>query len=292
MLRIEDLDATRVRPEAVEGPSTTSAGSASTGTRALTSAAAAPYVQRSARIDAERLERLKAGELVYPCTCTRADIARAAAAPHAEDEGPTYPGTCAGRTADDAATGPRGPAVRLAVPGARRDRSPGTTSSRAARDRPVATSAAISWSAGERPGRRTSSPSWHDDAAMGVTQVIRGDDLVPSTPRQILLYRALGWPPPRSATCPLGRRRPTAAGWRSATARSSSPRSEPRASIPGRLVGWLARFVRLDRPRRAVRAERLDRPVPASTGLPRQPWVVSPEAVRTLERGRVPLSAG
>ena len=40
------------------------------------------------------LDRLKAQELVYPCTCTRTDIERAASAPHAEHEGPIYPGTC------------------------------------------------------------------------------------------------------------------------------------------------------------------------------------------------------
>src|SRR5262245_46265251 len=50
------------------------------------------------------LERLKAMELVYPCTCTRGDIAAAASAPHADHEGPPYPGTCAHRRAADAAT--------------------------------------------------------------------------------------------------------------------------------------------------------------------------------------------
>src|SRR5262249_50817529 len=48
------------------------------------------------------LERLKQQERVYPCTCTRADVERAASAPHAEHEGPVYPGTCAGRRAADA----------------------------------------------------------------------------------------------------------------------------------------------------------------------------------------------
>src|SRR5205823_12708693 len=42
-----------------------------------------------------------------------------------------------------------------------------------------------------------------DDADTGITEVVRGDDLVPSTPRQILLYRALGWEPPRFAHVPL-----------------------------------------------------------------------------------------
>src|SRR6185369_4956848 len=51
----------------------------------------------------EALARLQAKELVYPCTCTRADVERAASAPHADHEGPVYPGTCAGRRAADAA---------------------------------------------------------------------------------------------------------------------------------------------------------------------------------------------
>ncbi len=56
--------------------------------------------------------------------------------------------------------------------------------------------------------RHTIGPSYQlavvaDDAAMGVSQVIRGSDLVPSTPRQILLYRQLGWPEPRFGHVPL-----------------------------------------------------------------------------------------
>jgi len=42
-----------------------------------------------------------------------------------------------------------------------------------------------------------------DDAAMGVTEVVRGEDLLKSTARQLLLYRALGWPAPRFYHCPL-----------------------------------------------------------------------------------------
>ncbi len=98
MLRIEDLDTSRVRDEARsaliddlrwlgldwdEGPDI--------------GGPYAPYVQ-SERLAtyAEALERLGRDERIYPCTCTRAEIARAASAPHAGDEGPTYPGTCAG----------------------------------------------------------------------------------------------------------------------------------------------------------------------------------------------------
>src|SRR5262245_52907859 len=52
----------------------------------------------------EALRRLQARDLVYPCTCSRSDVERAASAPHAEHEGPAYPGTCAGRRVADAAT--------------------------------------------------------------------------------------------------------------------------------------------------------------------------------------------
>ncbi len=105
ILRIEDLDTTRVRPGAAEGMIEDlrwlgfdwDEGPDVGGPHA-------PYVQ-SQRLGSivEALERLKRLDLVYPCTCTRAEIARAASAPHAEDEGPSYPGTCAERDATDAA---------------------------------------------------------------------------------------------------------------------------------------------------------------------------------------------
>ena len=118
ILRVEDLDATRVRPEADRG--------AIDDLRWLgldwdegpdVGGPSAPYVQSRAdgRVRRAALERLKAAELVYPCTCTRADIARAASAPHAEDEGPTYPGTCSGRSRRRRRGAGR-PPVRLAVP--------------------------------------------------------------------------------------------------------------------------------------------------------------------------------
>src|SRR5262249_47030980 len=136
-----------------------------------------PYVQ-SERMPAYAvsLEQLKRSELVYPCTCTRADIERAAAAPHAEDEGPTYPGTCSARSvADTPALGDRPFAWRFRVP-------PGPVAwddlvlgrveidpSRMGGDFVVARSPA---------GVSYQLAVVHDDATMGVTQVIRGDDLV------------------------------------------------------------------------------------------------------------------
>ncbi|WP_165244449.1 tRNA glutamyl-Q(34) synthetase GluQRS [Paludisphaera soli] len=203
ILRIEDLDASRVRPEAADAALVDlrwlgldwDEGPDHGGPRG-------PYVQSERRaLYDEALDRLKADERVYPCTCTRADVERAAAAPHAEDEGPTYPGACAGRSAADApALGDRPFAWRFRVPAGpvawddlhlgRREVDP----ARLGGDFLV--------------GRNGIGPGYQlavvvDDALMGVDQVVRGDDLVPSTPRQILLYRALGWTPPDFAHVPL-----------------------------------------------------------------------------------------
>jgi glutamyl-tRNA synthetase len=195
ILRIDDLDASRVRAEATD--------QAVDDLRWLAlDWDDGPYFQ-SERSDVyiDSLEQLKAAELVYPCTCSRAEIERAATAPHAEDEGPTYPGTCSHRSASDSeALGDRPFAWRFRVP-------PG----------PVHWDDLFLGHMELEParlggdfivGRAGRGPSYQlavvvDDALMGVNQVIRGDDLVPSTPRQMLLYRALGWPPPRFAHVPL-----------------------------------------------------------------------------------------
>src|SRR5437764_1049194 len=153
------------------------------------------------------LEVLEAQELVYPCTCTRADVERASSAPHAEHEGPVYPGTCAGRSARDAQSlGDRPHCWRFRVPA----RSPGFVDGlRGLTEVDLGSTGGdfVVWKA-PRPGVAASTPAYQlavvvDDAAQGVTEVVRGDDLVPSTPRQLLLYDALGLPPPRFAHVPL-----------------------------------------------------------------------------------------
>src|SRR4051812_45893545 len=205
VLRVEDLDASRARPEARagaiadlhwlgldwdEGPDVGGPSS--------------PYIQseRQAAYDAA-LARLQEAELVYPCTCTRADIARAASAPHAEDEGPVYPGTCSGKSVADAralALAGRPFAWRFRVPAG-----------------PVAWDDLVRGQVALDPcrlggdfvvARSPTSTSYQlavvaDDAAMGITQVVRGDDLLPSTPRQILLYRSLALALPRFGHVPL-----------------------------------------------------------------------------------------
>ncbi len=196
ILRIEDLDRSRVRAEAsrtaledlrwlgldwdegldVGGPS-------------------APYSQSErSGLYHELLERLKQSENVYPCTCARADVSRAASAPHVEDEGPTYPGTCSNRRVSDAhGLGDRPFAWRFRVPSGPvewDDLFLGRVvldPSRVGGDFIVAR---------QNAGYSYQLAVVADDASMGVDQVVRGTDLVPSTPRQILLYRQAGCPEP------------------------------------------------------------------------------------------------
>jgi glutamyl-tRNA synthetase len=233
ILRIEDIDASRVRPEAISG-------AIDDLTWLGLDWDEGPYLQshRLTLYD-EALDVLKGRELVYPCTCTRADIARAATAPHAEDEGPTYPGTCADRSAGDArALGGRPFAWRFRVPAGAvtcwDDQVLGRVELAPAR---IGGDFVV--------GRSTGEPSYQlavvvDDAAMGVNQVVRGEDLVPSTPRQLLLYQARGAPPPRFGHVPLvlgpdGRR----LAKRDASIKLGMLR---RAGVdPRRVVGWVAR---------------------------------------------------
>lgn len=193
LLRIEDIDSPRVRPEAVQSLFDDLAwlGLDYDGV---------PVVQTQ-RLPLYRaaLERLKQRELVYPCTCTRGDIAHSASAPHAEHEGPVYPGTCAHRKAADA--------DGLEVPFAWRFR---VTHSPTFVDRFVGPTAIdlsqvggdfVVWKSSDTPAYQLAVVV--DDADTGITDVVRGDDLLVSTPRQILLYEALGRPIPSFLHVPL-----------------------------------------------------------------------------------------
>jgi glutamyl-tRNA synthetase len=285
ILRVEDLDAARIRTEAKrtvlddlrwlgldwdEGPDV--------GGRSF------PYVQ-SERMPLYQsvLERLKADESVYPCTCTRAEIDRAASAPHAEDEGPTYPGTCAGRTAADAAAlGERPFCWRFRVesgPVGWHDLFLGARALHPAQqggDFIVA--------------RHTVGPSYQlavvvDDHLMGVTQVIRGLDLVPSTPRQILLYRRLGWPVPGFGHVPLAI---TPEGRRLAKRDGSLKLAAVRAAgvNPRELVGALVHACGLyPSISESAPADWVDGFDPAS--IPAEPWVVRPDWLATLHSGEM-----
>jgi glutamyl-tRNA synthetase len=193
VLRIEDIDSPRVKPEATaqlfadlswlglewDGP---------------------PVIQsqRIARYLAA-LEKLKQRELVYPCTCSRTDIENAASAPHAEHEGPFYPGTCAGRQVSDA--------DRLHRPFAWRFRADSRDWTYRDEFRGLTTVPGgllgdfVVWKNNNTPAYQLAVVV--DDAELGVTEVVRGDDLVPSTPRQLMLFSALELTPPRYFHVPL-----------------------------------------------------------------------------------------
>ncbi len=153
----------------------------------------------------EALERLRASGHVYPCVCTRKEIEEARSAPH-EGEWPSYPGTClarfSGGEAAEAATG-RAPAWRFRVPPASEvafdDLFRGQEVHRPAQE---SGDFVVAKKSGEAAYQLAVVV---DDAFGGVDLVIRGDDLVPSTPLQILLYEALGLPSPRFCHLPLVR---------------------------------------------------------------------------------------
>lgn len=156
---------------------------------------------------AEVLQTLQQQELVYPCTCSRSDIAAAASAPHQGQEGPVYPGTCASGSAADAQQLPigtfawrfravTGPAARSQV-STFVDRVVGTQTCDLRRD------------CGDFVvAKADGSPAYQlavvvDDHDMGITDVVRGADLIPSTHRQLVLYDALKWSPPVFGHVPL-----------------------------------------------------------------------------------------
>jgi glutamyl-tRNA synthetase len=189
LVRMEDLDTPRVRPGSAE--------------EQLADLAAigldwdGEVVFQSARMDRYADAIAALGDRVYECYCTRAEIRAAASAPH----GPQgmYPGTClrltATQLAEKRASG-RPPALRVRADGA---------VVRFA-DRLL----------GPREGvvddfvvrRNDGAPAYNlavvvDDAAQGIGEVVRGDDLLDSTPRQLFLARALGLPEPVHAHVPL-----------------------------------------------------------------------------------------
>lgn len=142
------------------------------------------------------IDQLKRINRVYPCVCSRAEIARAASAPHAGEEGPVYPGTCSALT--EPPTKPF--SIRFRV-------EPGEESFVDAVHGLV--SQDVQHAIGDFVIRRVDAVASYqlavvvDDAASGITDVLRGDDLVSSTPRQLQLFRALGLEAPRYAHVPL-----------------------------------------------------------------------------------------
>ena len=217
LLRIEDIDPGRTREEFVAGIEEDLAW--------LGIEWDGPVVRQSERLDVYQasLDRLKARGLVYPCFCTRseiaAEIARSAAAPH-DPEGAVYPGTCRPTHTSSSHLGESRDPVQTVVlgPGFRRDDSGRRRSAAWRLDVRRATDfvGTLSWhdeTAGEvqaRPARfgdvilaRKDAPtSYHlavtiDDAAQGVTDVVRGQDLFAATDVHRLLQALLHLPVPR-----------------------------------------------------------------------------------------------
>jgi len=163
----------------------------------------APYVQSERRdLYLALLERLRVGGFIYPCRCSRRDVLSALGAPHAGDEEPNYPGFC--RSKDGADIPPAGLTDvhwRFRVPqGERMTFTDGAMGLRTA-VAGVDFGDFVVW-------RRDGVPAYQlavvaDDAAMGITEVVRGADLLLSTFQQLLLYRALGFTPPAFYHAPL-----------------------------------------------------------------------------------------
>jgi glutamyl-tRNA synthetase len=200
VLRVEDLD----RPRVVRG----SEAGIATDLRWLgiswdegpdVGGPAAPYRQseRDAWYEAA-LEALGAQGLTYPCDCSRAEIARAASAPHPGEE-VCYPGTC--RDRDPHRAFQRPPAIRLRV---ERVGAVGFVDGVMG-----AVEQDLEQEVGDFVLRRGDGIFSYqlavavDDAAMGISDVVRGADLLGSTPRQVHLLRLLGATPPRYWHLPL-----------------------------------------------------------------------------------------
>lgn len=188
LVRLEDLDAAREVPGAAAEMLVT--------LRAFGMTSDAPVMRQQPRraLYAAALERLAAAGHSYPCGCTRTEIARAALPGL---EGPRYPGTCRAGLAP----GRRPRAIRLALP----EHCRIAFSDRIQGDQEQWLNEAV----GDFVLRRADGLHAYqlavvfDDAWQGITHVVRGADLLASTPRQILLQRLLGLPSPSYAHVPL-----------------------------------------------------------------------------------------
>lgn len=205
MLRVEDLDRPRTRSGATqrmmddlrwlgidwdEGPDV--------------GGPYAPYMQSERQaIYSAYLQRLQDAGRIYPCYCSRAEVARAASAPH-EDEGPRYAGTCRHLSEEQRrefeAAGRR-PSLRFRVDDERVVTFHDLLAGRQQQD--------VQNAIGDFIVRRADGIFAYqfavvvDDALMHINQVVRGADLLASTARQIALYEALGFAVPSFAHVPL-----------------------------------------------------------------------------------------
>jgi glutamyl-tRNA synthetase len=163
------------------------------------------------------LDRLRAGNFVYPCRCSRGDIRAAVSAPHGGDDELIYPGTCRPQGDPWQATGERkGAAAAEAVVAGEPPRAANWRFRVPDGEAIVFTDGNFGpqkFVAGEDFGdfvvwRGDGVPAYQlacvvDDAGMRITEVVRGADLLASTARQLLLYRALELAPPAFFHCEL-----------------------------------------------------------------------------------------
>jgi glutamyl/glutaminyl-tRNA synthetase len=164
----------------------------------------APYAQSQRRdFYLEAWKKLRDQAFIYPCTCSRKDVAQSAAAPNDVDDELLYPGTCRGRADAAKFSAPAGVNWRFRVPD---DETVEFNDLHLGQQRYIS---------GKDFGdfliwRRDDVPAYQlavviDDAAMGITEVVRGADLLKSTARQTLLCRGLKLPIPRHYHCDLVR---------------------------------------------------------------------------------------
>jgi glutamyl-tRNA synthetase len=207
VMRIEDLDRARIEPGAEaalladlawlgldwdEGPDRGGEGG--------------PYRQseRTQKYD-QAIEALLVSGQAFACACSRTEVARAASAPHGQDdEGPRYAGNCRGLSVAEvesrARVQGRAPAIRFDGRGERI----GFVDAVHGLVEPLGESGVDDFVLRRADGVAAYQLAVVvDDAAMAIDEVVRGDDLLRSTPRQIALGRALGLPIPRFAHVPL-----------------------------------------------------------------------------------------
>ncbi len=231
------------------------------------------------------ISQLIAAGKAYPCVCSRGDIRSAQSAPHADSVELRYPGTCRGRFAsfsDAERVSGRAAGARLHVPEGSISIADGV-------------SGTSSWDVARDVGdfliaKRDKAPAYQlavvvDDAAQGVTEVLRGDDLLPSAARQWHVQNALGLPhPARGFHVPLvsdehgrrpGQTRNRSSAWPSCAEGGTDPRT---------IVAWAANSAGMSVAERVTARE--ISPLFAIERVPREPLRLTREALEALKHAR------
>jgi glutamyl-tRNA synthetase len=259
LLRIEDLDRGRSRPEHER--------SQIEDLRAIGLDWDGEPLRQSARTERyrEALESLRRDGRVYPCWCTRAEIRMAAEAPHGPLPEGAYPGTCRRLSSTERTERERSgrpAALRLDARAAAvefEDRLHGLVSG--------VVDDFVLWRGDGTPAYQLAVVV--DDADQAVSEVVRGDDLLDSTPRQIQIARLLGLPEPRYAHVPL------VLGPDGARLAKRHGAVTLEGHAPEAALSWMASSLRMAEPgERVTPAELLERFDPPS--LPRQPTTLLP----------------